>query len=343
MKSINDLELPSDWLCIKTIDMHTGGEPLRIILDGFPTPVGNSVIEYRNYFRTRQDHLRRALMYEPRGHADMYGVIITPSKVADFGVVFTHNEGYSTMCGHATIAITKLAVAARWVEVSEGETSMKIEAPCGLLTATAEVENNSVKSMKFENVPSFVVGLDFQLEIVGLGLLTFDIAYGGAYYAIVDADTIDLDLSMNNYQSIRKLGVVIKKSIIDSSIEIVHPIEEGLSFLYGVIFTTKNVEGVGHSRNVCVFADGEVDRSPTGSGVSARAAVNFTRGTQGVGETHTTESIVGSNFDCRIIREEDYFGINAVIPEVSGTAYITGKHQFVIDPDDPYKEGFFLC
>jgi trans-L-3-hydroxyproline dehydratase len=342
LRSVKDYQVPDGWKSLKTIDMHTGGEPLRVILDGYPAPQGNSVLDYRRFYKVFHDELRQALMHEPRGHKDMYGVIITPSEVADFGVVFMHNEGYSTMCGHATIAITKLAIEAGWVDAREPETRMLMEVPCGIITAYASIKKGQVESMRFENVPSYVVNLDLEIDIEGMGRVKYDLAYGGAYYAVVDADPLGLDLSVKNYQNIRQTGIDIKQAIIQSGLDIQHPQEEDLGFLYGVIFT-HSLNGVkSYSRNVCVFAEGEIDRSPTGSGVSARAAINYQRGIQRVGEALTTESILGTQFDCKIMATLDYFGREAVIPEVSGTAYITGKHEFIIDPDDPLKSGFFL-
>ena len=338
--STSSYRIPKDWLSIKTIDMHTGGEPLRVILDGFPEIKGENVLDYRNYIKNNYDHLRTALMFEPRGHTDMYGVVVTPSKVADFGVVFMHNEGYSTMCGHATIAITKLAVEAEWVKVVEPETQILIEAPCGVLKAYATVNNGKVANMRFLNVPSFVVALDETVEVPGLGSVKYDLAYGGAYYAFVDAEALDIPCTPEYYQLLIEKGMDIKRAVIHGTDKIVHPLEMDLSFLYGTILIGGPVsEGV-DSRNVCIFAEGEVDRSPTGSGVSARMAIYHKRGELAVGETMKIESILGTTFDCKVVKTVDYEGMDAVIPEVKGTAYVTGKNEFVIDPNDPLQKGF---
>ena len=332
---------PEDWLSIKTIEMHTGGEPLRVILDGFPELQGESVLDYRNYIKNNFDHLRTALMFEPRGHADMYGVVVTPSSIADFGVVFMHNEGYSTMCGHATIAITKLAVEAGWVKVVEPETKILIEAPCGVITAYASVSKGEVENVRFLNVPSFVVALDEVIDMPELGKVKYDIAYGGAYYAFVNAAELNLQCTPDYYQNLIKYGKAIKHAI-QSNKTISHPSEPDLSFLYGTIFIGGPVSNGVDSRNVCVFAEGEVDRSPTGSGVSARVAIHHKRGELAIGESMKIESIIGSTFDCKINSLTDYEGIEAVIPEVQGTAYVTGKSEFVIDPKDPLQKGFML-
>ena len=334
-------EVPTDWLSIKTIDMHTGGEPLRVILDGFPEVKGQHVLDYRNYIKTNYDHLRTALMFEPRGHADMYGVVVTPSNVADFGVVFIHNEGYSTMCGHATIAIAKLAIEAGWVSVVEPETKLLIEAPCGVLTAYVTVETRKAVNVRFLNVPSFVVALDEKVNVSGLGSVRYDLAYGGAYYAVVNAEKLGISCTLGNYQLLIEKGMDIKQAVIKQT-KITHPLEQDLSFLYGVIFIEGSTKEGVHSRNVCIFAEGEVDRSPTGSGVSARVAIHHKRGELAVGETIKIESILETTFKCRVDEMVCYEGMDAVVPEVQGTAYITGKSEFVIDPEDPLKKGFVL-
>ena len=339
MYSTSTYQVPENWLSIKTIDMHTCGEPLRVILDGFPTLKGDSVLGYRRFIKEKYDYLRTALMFEPRGHADMYGVIITPSNMADFGVVFLHNEGYSTMCGHATIAIAKLAIEAGWVEKKEPETEMLIEAPCGVLQAFVSIENNQVSKIRFHNVPSFVVDLDQEIEVDRIGNVRYDLAYGGAYYAFVNAKSVGLECSPSNYQNLILKGMNIKRAIMKQR-DIIHPLEEDLGFLYGTIFIEDSPTA--HSRNVCIFAEGEVDRSPTGSGVSARLAIEYARNKTAIGEKITIESILGTKFSCQAIKAVDYEGIDAIIPEVEGTAHITGINTFVIDPVDPLKDGFIL-
>lgn len=335
---------PEDWLRIQTIDMHTGGEPLRVILNGFPTLKGNTVLDYRNDCKNRFDHLRRALMHEPRGHADMYGCILTPPNDdgADFGILFLHNEGYSTMCGHAVIAITKLAVEMGWVEKINPITEVIIDAPCGRIQAFAKLENNEVASVYFHCVPSFVVALDQKIEVEGIGQVEYDLAYGGAFYAYVNSTKLGLDLVTENYSLLIQKGMAIKRAIMQSPQKIDHPFEEDLSFLYGTIFIGDPVSDGIDSRNVCIFAEGEVDRCPTGSGVSGRMPIHYKRGEIRIGETMTIESITGSVFKGSVVKETSYGSYDAVIPKVEGTAYITGQHEFLIDPNDPFKDGFFL-
>jgi len=337
---------PQDWLQIKTIDMHTGGEPLRVIVSGFPELKGNAVLEYRRYCKENFDHLRTALMFEPRGHADMYGCILVPPNddKGDFGILFLHNEGYSTMCGHAIIAIATLAVEMKWIAIKEGDNELKIDAPCGRITAFANVKKGKVTGVRFHCVPSFVVGLDRTVEVEGLGKVTYDLAYGGAFYAYVDMkkNNFDFDLDSDSYRSLISSGMAIKKTVKEQDTEIFHPFEEDLSFLYGTIFIGDSDIPEIDSKNVCIFAEGEVDRCPTGSGVSGRMAIHKARNEIDFGENMTIESITGSIFKGSVVSEEDYGLFDAVIPQVEGTAHITGMHTFYIDPSDPMKNGFIL-
>ena len=342
-----DFKPNKDWLQIKTIDMHTGGEPLRVIVDGFPELKGKSILEYRRYCKENLDHLRTALMFEPRGHADMYGCILLPPNDddGDFGILFLHNEGYSTMCGHAIIAISTLAVEMNWISVKEGDNILKIDAPCGRITSFTNVKNGKITGVRFHCVPSFVVGLDRTVNIKGLGEVTYDLSYGGAFYAYVDMakNDFNFDLTANSYRKLISKGMDIKHAVMKIDKEILHPFEDDLSFLYGIIFIDNQKQSSGNdSRNVCIFAEGEVDRCPTGSGVSGRMAIHKARKEIDFGETMAIESITDAVFKGSVISEENYGPFTAVIPQVEGTAYITGMHTFVIDPKDPMKNGFIL-
>lgn len=343
LEKIKNSTIKKNFKKLKTIDMHTGGEPLRVIIDGYPPILGNTILEKRNYVKNNFDYLRKTLMFEPRGHADMYGVLLVnpENKDSDFGVIFMHNEGYSTMCGHATIAITKLAIELKWVEVTKPITTIKIDAPCGQLEASANIdENGEVCGVSFKCVPSFVIALSEEIYVDEIGDVKYDLAYGGAFYAYIDADSIGLSLNKKNYDKIISYGKKIKHAIIRSKDNIKHPFEEDLSFLYGTVFITKSDKY--HSKNVCVFANGEVDRSPTGSGVSGRAAIHFKRKELFLNESIEIESILGTRFDVEVDSELKYGDLDAIIPKVSGNASITGEHTFLIDENDELKHGFFL-
>lgn len=342
-KGFGNWRAPSHWLAISTLDCHTGGEPLRIVTGGFPQLSGDSILAMRRDYLENYDHLRTALMFEPRGHADMYGALITPAERSDshFGALFMHNEGYSTMCGHAIIALTKTAIEAGVVTITMPRTAIKIDVPCGQIHAYAELNENGIQHIYFDNVPSFVAALDQQIEVEGLGVVTVSLAYGGAFYAYVDATSIGLSLEADNHRQIIDLGRRIKRAVM-ASIEVIHPFESDLSFLYGTIFSApSNTVGV-HSRNVCIFADGELDRSPTGSGVSGQAAILHARAQLEIGQSITIESILGSQFQVSVTSTLDYGNYKAIIPRVQGNAHVTGKHTFYIDPEDTLQHGFIF-
>jgi len=337
-------EPPDNWLEIKTIDAHTGGEPLRIIIDGYPELSGNTILEKRKDAKDRFDYIRKALMLEPRGHADMYGAIITePEKDdSDFGVIFMHNDGYSTGCGHAVLAITKTFVETGLIEKTEPETMIKMDVPSGQIAAFAQVDNGNVQGARFINVPSFVEHLDAEIEIPVYGKIKYDLAFGGAYYAIINVDdNISIDFQPENITEIIKMGMSIKRSISDK-VEIKHPLEPDMNFLYGVIFSFSPEIKDNHSRNICVFANGEVDRSPTGTGVSARAAIHYARNELSLDQPIKIESIVGSTFQVSVIKETIINGKGAIIPQVVGTANVISKNVFWIDPKDEIGKGFTL-
>jgi trans-L-3-hydroxyproline dehydratase len=342
-KPLTDWTPPEHWLKITTIDAHTEGEPFRVIVGGFPDIPGETILERRRHVMETLDHLRRALMWEPRGHADMYGCIVTPpvSEQSDLGVLFMHNEGYSTMCGHGIIGITTVALETGLLPMRPPETTVRIDTPAGLVTAHARIRENRVRSVYFHNVPSFVLVLDKTVEVPALGRVRYDIAYGGAFYAFVKAEDVGVDCTPDHFRSLIEKGTAIKRAIMESR-DIPHPYEEDLSFLYGTIFTGPPLSEGSHSRNVCIFAEGEVDRCPTGTGVSARLAIHYERGEIDVDQPIVVESIIGSCFTGRVTDTTQFGPHKAVIPEVAGRAFITGKHEFLIDPEDPLKNGFIL-
>jgi trans-L-3-hydroxyproline dehydratase len=334
---------PAHWSMVSSIDMHTGGEPLRILVDGYPEIPGGSILEKRKYFRDHLDYIRKGVMWEPRGHADMYGAVIceacTPD--ADFGTFFLHNEGYSTMCGHAIIALTKFVLDTGLIVKDETSPQLVIDAPPGQILSTASYENGKIQTISFRNVPSFVLYKDEHIEVPGLGRVRYDVAFGGAFYAIVDADQMNLSLKPSGVSKLIDAGMQIKHAVIKKQ-EIIHPFEPDLSFLYGTIFTGKPEAPSSDSRNVCIFANGEVDRSATGSGVSARAALNHARGEMKPGQKMEIESILGTTMQVELAEVTSFGPYEAVIPRVSGTASFTGKNTFYFDPEDPLKEGFII-
>jgi proline racemase len=321
---------------IRTVDYHTGGEPFRIVTAGVDVPQGGTILDKRRDSLERLDHVRRLLVHEPRGHADMYGCfVVEPNDSdADLGVVFFHNAGYSTACGHGTIALVTWALDEGIVERNEGENHVVVDVPSGRLETWAHVENGRVRSVRFRNVPAFVWA-----EGVELGERTVDVAFGGAFYASVEERVAPGELPR-----LIELGREIKREV-EAWQDVVHPLEPELRDVYGVIFWQEEGERPLTQRNVTVFADGEVDRSPCGSGTSARLALldAAAGGPLERGVTLVHRSIVDSVFTGRVVGDGPTVGGGAsVITEVEGSAYRTGSHAFELDPRDPLGTGFLL-
>jgi proline racemase len=329
---------------IRTVDFHTAGEPFRIVTGGVPELEGRSVLERRRWARDHLDDVRRLLVNEPRGHADMYGAFVTPpdDDWADIGVVFFHNEGYSTACGHGTIALVTWALASgRVAAAPDARTaSVTVDVPSGRLVCEARLDEvGAVEAVRFRNVPSFVLARDVTVR-VARGPVTLDVAFGGAFYACVEAATLGLGLVPADLPQLIALQRELRPAL-ERSLDVVHPAEADLAGIYGVIFWERL--GAGEQRNVTVFADGEIDRSPCGSGTSARLAVLHARGELSVGNRFRHRSIVDSVFDAWVVDEGPSVGGHpSVITEVEGSAYRTGESVFSLDPRDPLGTGFLL-
>lgn len=327
---------------IRTLDYHAAGEPLRIVTAGLPAIEGASMLARRRYMQERLDHFRRLLMLEPRGHADMYGAVLTPpaSEDGDFGVLFLHNDGYSTMCGHGIIALVTAGIEHGLFDAKDTG-RIRIDTPAGRIVARAvQGAGGRVESVSFTNVPSFVLRDGVEVRWSGRRV-PVTIAFGGAFYAYVDARELGFEVAPAEANELIQAGRAIKAAV-SARYDIRHPQGgEDLNFLYGTIFVREGEEP-GRSRNACVFADGELDRSPTGTGVSGRAAIHFARGEIGLGETLTIESIIGTVFAVRCLQETSVGGLAAVIPEVSGSAWPCGEHRFLLDSRDPLRDGFLL-
>jgi len=331
---------PESWLRVRTIEAHAAGEPLRVVVEGIPPIPGATILEKRRFAREHLDELRRTLIFEPRGHADMYGAIptepVTPD--GDLGVLFLHNEGWSTMCGHGVIG---LATVLGEIGLLPADGVVRMDTPAGRIVARARREGDRVRSVAFENVPSFVLTLDAAVDVPGIGAVRYDLAFGGAFYAFVDAASVGLALTPDRFRDLIVAGIAIKRAV-TAARPIPHPTEPDLSFLYGTIFTGGALGAGAQSRNVCVFAEGEVDRSPTGTGVSARVAIERARGRLGIDEPFVVESIIGTRFVGRALRALRWEGHDAVVPEVEGSAWITGRNELLVAPGDPLSEGFLL-
>lgn len=313
------------------------------------------MLEKRAWAEKRLDHFRRALMLEPRGHADMYGALITEAERpgSDAGLLFMHNDGWSTMCGHGVIAVTTIAIERGliWKAASPalgiGETSeatLVLDVPAGPVTATATLvgrkEGLRVTDVAFVNVPSFVLAAAVPVTALGR-TMTVDVAFGGAFYAIVDAEAVGIGLEAARLPELRCMGMAIKADV-ERQMKVQHPAEAGISGIYGTIVTAPARHPEAHLRNVTIFADAEVDRSPCGSGTAAVMAVLDEMGLIGDDGPFVHESIVGTTFRGRVVRRVRVGDLPAIVPEIAGSGWITGEHTFLIDGDDPLKAGFRL-
>jgi proline racemase len=339
---------PGSAIGIDTIEMHTGGEPVRIVTSGYPPIPGATILEKRRYARENLDPLRKLLIFEPRGHYDMYGVIQVEPDLpgADMAVLFIHNEGYSTMCGHAVVALGRYAVDHGIVAPKAPFTEVAIQCPCGLVQARVEVggrgENFVTGAVSFESVPSFAFALDRVVDVPGLGQVTLDIGYGGAFYAILPAQSVALDVRTSPVAALVEAADRITKATA-AAIPLDHPDDPDLAFLYGTILTDGR-DGFSEepTRNICVFAEREVDRSPTGSGVSARIAVQVAKGQIGLGQSRRFESVTGAMFSGKAVRGEQCGRFDAVRVEVGGRAHYSGRSHFTLEDGDELGRGFLL-
>lgn len=323
-------------MILSTVEMHTGGEPTRIVVDGWPIFEAKTLLDKRREATERFEHLRRGLMLEPRGHDGMYGALLVEPDhpEADLAVLFMHNEGWSTMCGHATIALARWAVESGRVK---GPT-VRLQCPCGLVVANVALDG----WVRFESVPSFAYALDRIAPTTTWGPVQVDIAYGGAFYAFVPADSIGLDLHRSPMRSIVDAGEEIARAAA-TAVPIEHPDAPDLAFLYGTILMDGGDGKDAPSRNVCIFAGRQVDRSPTGSGVSARMALQIARHQARIGEHRRFESCTGAVFTGTAMRDAPPVGPRkSVIVEVGGIAHFTGEARFRFDPGDPLRDGFTL-
>lgn len=329
-------------LYVKTHDMHTAGEPLRIVTAGFPSLSGSSVLEKRQYMKEQFDHYRKLIINEPRGHKDMYGAILLQKNTQNnsFEVIFFHNEGYSTMCGHAIIALGRYVVDSGLVKGISPETEVNFHCPCGLVKTYVDYDGNNVTGVKFHSVPAFVFSLDTKISVPKMGNINVDISFGGAFYAIVDDKQLGLSLESSSLNDLVYAASTITEAT-KKQVRLHHPLSKDLAFLYGTIITDgKDTEY--STKNLCVFADKEVDRSPTGSGVTARIALLVKKGLIDINQEKEFQSIIGTSFTGKAVKLTKQWQFEAVIVEVSGMAYHTGSHSFYLEDADPLNEGFQL-
>jgi proline racemase len=323
-------------------DMHTAGEPVRIVTGGYPALAGATLLEKRREARDDHDAYRRALMLEPRGHAGMYGVIPVAAshREAVLGVLFIHNEGYSTMCGHATIALGRWCIESGLVPAIAPVTRFAIEAPCGLVRLSCQVANGRVGEVSFESVPAFAVRRDLVVDLPGFGAVTTDIAYGGAFYCILPSQRLGLSFHETPLDQLVSAASALTDHV-RAHVPLSHRDDPDLAFLYGTILTD-GVQGLGESANLCVFAERQIDRSPTGSGVTARMALDFAKGLVRQGETRHFRSLTGGIFTGCVTGAVAGHEPGAVTVTVGGQAHVSGEGRFFIEDDDALGWGFPL-
>jgi trans-L-3-hydroxyproline dehydratase len=328
---------------IDTVEMHTGGEPFRIVTSGLPPLPGETIVRKRAFVEANLDHIRRALIFEPRGHADMYAGYLTEPVTpgADMGVIFVHNEGYSDHCGHGVIALATAAVELGWVERQAPETRVGIDAPCGFIKAFVTWDGVRAGSVRFVNVPSFVWARDVSVETDSFGRVTGDIAFGGAFYFYVDGRPHGLAIRSHDAERLIRFGAEVKAAA-NIAFPVVHPDIPELNHIYGTIIDGEPAHPASRQANCCIFADRQVDRSPTGSGTAGRAALLFAKGQLKTGESFVNESLIGTRMTGLVLREARLGRFEAVIPEVSGSAHLVGKASWMLDADDPLRHGFLV-
>jgi proline racemase len=325
-----------------TLDAHAGGQPLRIVTSGLPPLAGKTLLEQRATFAREHDHIRTLLLHEPRGHSNMYGAIVLPplAKNADYGVIFMTNEGYSSMCGHGIIALTTALIETGAFPDQGQETRITYDTPVGLVQARATVEQDRVRTVRFRNVPSFRLAQDLEIEFRG-STMVVDVAFGGAWYAVVSDHALGLKLGTSPVRDIIAAGMQVKRAV-SNALDVVHPVEAHIAGLYGTIITGQPSSGDFTMRNATVYADGAIDRSPCGTGTSALVACLAADGELEIGDTLFNESLTGSVFTGRIVMPTTVGTYEGVVPEIAGNGALTGMHQFVLDHDDPFPGGFLI-
>jgi proline racemase len=324
------------------VDSHTEGMPTRVITGGVGPIPGDSMLERKLHFERHMDGLRLMLMREPRGHGAMSGAILQPPlhEGADWGVLFIEVSGCLPMCGHGTIGVATVLVETGMVEVSEPETVVRLDTPAGLVEARVAVDGGRARSVALRNVPSFLLGRDRSVELDGRPL-TYDMAFGGNFYAILPAGSAGLEIDPARADELVERGLEIMRAI-NTGDPPEHPSDPRISGCKHVIFTAAGADGPHSQRSATSIHPGWLDRSPCGTGTSAKLAALHARGELRVGERFVNRSVIGTRFEGRIVGETEVDGLPAVVPEITGRAWITGMGQYVLDPDDPFPEGFAL-
>ena len=324
------------------VDSHTEGMPTRVVTSGVGPIPGASMLERKLHFEEHLDHLRLLLMREPRGHGAMSGAILQPplAEGADLGVLFIEVTGCLPMCGHGTIGVATVLVETGMVEVTEPETLVRLDTPAGLVEARVAVEGGRARSVSLRNVPSFLLGAGRRARVNG-GTLDYDMAFGGNFYALLPAESAGLTVDPARSSELIEAGLELMDAI-NRSEPPVHPADERIAGCRHVVFTAPGEDGPHSQRSATSIHPGWLDRSPCGTGTSAKLAQLHARGELAVGDEFVNRSVIGTRFGARIVAETEVAGLPAVVPEITGRAWITGMAQYVLDPEDPFPAGFAL-
>ena len=324
------------------VDSHTEGMPTRVITSGVGPIPGATMRERRLHFMEHLDHLRLLLMREPRGHGTMSGAILQPPARddADWGVVFIEVSGCLPMCGHGTIGVATVLVETGMVAVREPETVVRLDTPAGLVEARVAVRDGHAEAVTLRNVPSFLLARDRSVEVPGLGRVDYDLAFGGNFYAIVPAASAGVAVDPARGGELVSTGLAIMAAI-NAADRPVHPADERISGCHHVVLHEPGRDGA-DARAATSIHPGWLDRSPCGTGTSARMAQLHARGELGLGEPFVNESVIGTRFTGRLLEETAVGGLPAVVPEITGSAWVTGMGQYLLDPADPFPAGFGL-
>lgn len=331
---------------ISAVDSHTAGEAARIITGGILKFDGKTMSEKKENLEKHHDDLRKVLMYEPRGHNDMFGAFLCEpvNEEADYGIIFMDGGGYLNMCGHNTIAAMTAVVELGWVPVEEGSKEVTVvqDTPAGLVHGTVHLDDAySVESVSFNNVASFLYKEDVTVEVPDFGPVTLDISFGGSFFGIVDTAKLDMEISPENTSKFVELGMKIRDAV-NEQVEIQHPTLDHIKTVDLIEFYGDPKSSDATRQNIVIFGQGQADRSPCGTGTSAKLATLFAKGELKQGETFIYESVIGTKFKGEIAEVTNVGGYQAIIPRISGKAYITGFNNFLIDPRDALKDGFLL-
>jgi proline racemase len=327
---------------LAAVDSHTEGMPTRVVTGGVGPIPGATMLERKLHFETEMDDLRLLLMREPRGHAAMSGAILQPPTRddADWGVLFIEVSGCLPMCGHGTIGVATVLVETGMVSVREPETVVRLDTPAGLVEARAAVSGGRVRGVTLRNVPAFLLGRDRRVMVDGVGELTYDMAFGGNFYAILPAAEAGVEVDPARAGELIERGLAIMAAV-NRSEPPVHPEDARIAGCRHVVFHAPGRDGAA-ARNAVAIEPGWLDRSPCGTGTSARMAQLHARGELGLGEPFVNESVIGTRFTGRLVAEAEVGGLPAVVPEITGRAWITGMGQYLLDAEDPFPAGFAL-